>query len=33
MWFFLGVKFYGNIIFYISGQHDVLKVKVIWDSF
>ena len=32
MWFFLGVKFYGNIIFYIRGQHDVLKVKVIWES-
>ena len=30
---FLGVKFYGNIIFYIRGQHDVLKVKVIWESF
>ena len=29
----LGVKFYGNRIFYIRGQHDVLKVKVICESF
>ena len=33
MWFFLGAKFYGNIIFYIRGQHGVLKVKVIWSFY
>ena len=32
MWFFLGVKFHGNIIVYIRGQRDVSKVKVIWES-
>ena len=26
MWFFLGNKFNGSIIFDIRGQHDVLKV-------
>ena len=25
MWFLLGAKFYGNLIFYIRGQHDVFK--------
>ena len=29
MWFFLGVKFYENIFFYIRGQPEVLKVMVI----
>ena len=29
MWFFLGDKFHGNIFFYIRGQCDVIKVKVI----
>ena len=26
--FFLGNKLYGNIICYIRGQHEVLKVKI-----
>ena len=29
----MGVKFYGNIFFYIRGQHDVLEIKVIWETF
>ena len=29
----LSVKVYGNIIFYIKGQHDMLKVNVIWERF
>ena len=33
MFFFLGIKLYGNIIFYIRGQHYMLKVKVIRESF
>ena len=27
MWFFLGAKFNGSILFDIRGQHEVLKVK------
>ena len=30
--FFLGDTFYGNIIVYIRGQHEVLNVEVIWES-
>ena len=30
--FILGDKLYGNIILYIRGQHEVLKVNVIWES-
>ena len=30
MWFYLGDKFNGNIMFDIRGQYEVLKVKVTW---
>ena len=32
MQFFLGDKFYGNLIVCIRGQNEVLEVKVIWES-
>ena len=28
----MGDKFYGNMIVYIGGKHEVLKFKVIWES-
>ena len=33
MWFFLGENSMETYFFYIRGQHDVLKVKIIWESF